>query len=517
MAGGATPYGALAQDTPRQGGTLIINLEPEPSSFILNANTAQILAGQVADGLVEYDQDFRPTPALAERWETSPDGKTITFHLRRGVTWHDGKPFTSADVQYTLLEVVKKFNPRASSAYKNLDAIDTPDPHTAILRFSQPSAAVWAVLSYTEAPILPKHLYEGTAPLTNPWNTKFVGTGAFIFKEWRRGEYILLERNPNYWRAKPLINRIRAKIITDAGARLAALEAGEVHYSPFSPVSPSDVPRLRNTNNLTVETGGYGAFLPMLFLDFNLERPQFSDKRVRAAFAHAIDRQGLVDRVWFGLGKAATGPIPSSQKAFYTPETTQYAFDPAKAERLLDEAGFARGGDGVRMRINHYTMPYGTTYTRSGEYIRESLRQIGVEVQLITLDIGQYMRQIFTERDFDTMTSAYIVGADPQLGVIRRYWSKSFQKGVPFTNGSSYSNPELDKVIDGIFTESDVEKRRQLLFQLQKMAQEDIPSINLMEIQHFSVVSKRVKGLSTFPDGFGKPLSHVWLSGDGNQ
>jgi peptide/nickel transport system substrate-binding protein len=515
IAAGAIPQPGFAQQTPRQGGTLVINLEPEPTGFLLNANTAMILCGQVADGLIEYDANFEPQPALAERWEISPDRKTITFHLRRGVRWHDGKPFTSADVQYTLLEVVKKLNPRAATAFQKIEAVDAPDEHTAVLRFSEPASAIWAVLSSMEAPIIPKHLFEGSSPLTNPWNGKLIGTGAFVFKEWRKGEYILLERNPDYWRAsKPYLNRIRVRIINDPGARLAALETGEVHFSAFSPVSPSDVPRLRTSANLRVETGGYGVFVPVLFMDFNMERPKFKDKRVRAAIAHAIDRQALVDRVWFGLGKPATGPIPSAQRAFYTPDTTQYPFDPKKAEQLLDEAGLKRGTDGVRLSITHHTMPYGNTYTRAGEYIREALRQVGVDVQLVTLDVGQYIRQIFTERNFDTMTCAYTAGPDPQFGILRRYYTKSFEKGVPWSNGSGYSNPVLDKVIEASFSETDPAKRKAQLVELQKVAQHDLPSINLVEMQHFSVVSKRVQGLSTFPDGFSKSMHDVWLTGD---
>ncbi|MGZ5899509.1 MAG: ABC transporter substrate-binding protein, partial [Reyranella sp.] len=231
-----------ADEKPRRGGTLIVNLEPEPSSFLFNSNTAGILAAQVVEGLVEYDDAFKPVPSLAESWEQAPDGKTITFHLRRDVAWHDGKPFTAADVQYTVLEVIKKVNPRAGTAYRAVEAVDTPDPHTAVFRLSEPSPVIWAVLSSAEAPILPRHLYEGTPPLSNPWNGKLVGTGPFVFKEWVRGDYVLLERNPNYWRKdRPYLDRIRFRTIPDPGAREAALETGEVHYTPFSAVPPSDV------------------------------------------------------------------------------------------------------------------------------------------------------------------------------------------------------------------------------------------------------------------------------------
>lgn len=508
---GALPFDALAQDQPREGGTFIVNLEPEPSSFLFNSNTASVLAAQVVEGLVVYDADAKPQPALAESWEASPDGLTITFRLRRGVTWHDGKPFTSADVQYTVLEVIKKVNPRAGTAYKAVQAVETPDAHTAVFKLSEPSPALWAVLSGTEAAILPRHLYEGKAPLTNEWNNKLIGTGPFVFKEWQRGDYILLERNPDYWGGRPHLNRVRIKTITDPGSRAAALEAGEVHYSPFSSVAPSEVARLKKVPGLRIETGGYGIFVPHFFFDFNLDRPQFRDKRLRAAFAHAIDRQALADKVWFGLAKLATGPIPSAQAATYTADTTQYPFDTRKAEQLLDEAGFARKADGVRLRITHHTMPYGDVFKRVGEFLKESLKQVGVEVELINLDLGQFHRTIFGERNFDTLSTYYAAGADPQFGVLRRYWTKTISKGVPWSNGTGYSNPVLDKIIEASFTEVDPVKRRALLVEFQKIAQDDLPSINLLELQHFSVVSTRVQGLSTFPDGYAKSFKDIWL------
>jgi peptide/nickel transport system substrate-binding protein len=506
------PFSAYAQSlTPREGGTFVVNLEPEPSSFLFNSNTASVIAGQVVEGLVEYDENYKPVPALAESWDSSPDGLTITFHLRKGVKWHDGKPFTSADVQYTVLEVIKKVNPRAGTAYKAVQAVDTPDPYTAVFRLSEPSPAIWSVLSATEAAILPRHLYEGKPPLTNEWNNKLVGTGPFMFKEWQRGDFILLERNPQYWRGRPYLNRIRFKTITDPGARAAALEAGEVQYSPFSPVAPSEVTRLKAVSGLRIETGGYGIFVPQFFFDFNLDRPQFQDKRVREAFAHAIDRQALAEKVWFGMAKLATGPIPSTQAATYTSDTTQYPFDLKKAEQLLDAAGLVREADGVRLRINHYTMPYGDVFKRVGEFLKESLKQIGVEMELVNLDLGQFHRQIFGERNFDTFSTYYAAGADPQFGVLRRYWTKTIAKGVPWSNGTGYSNPELDKIIEASFTENDPVKRRDLLVRFQKIAQDDLPSINLLELQHFSVISARVHGLSTFPDGYAQSFRDVWL------
>ncbi|XYD12558.1 ABC transporter substrate-binding protein (plasmid) [Methylobacterium sp. NMS12] len=492
---------------------MIVNLEPEPSSFLFNAQTAGVLAAQVIEGLIEYDEHFKPRSALAERWDISPDGRTATFHLRPGVTWHDGKPFTAADVRYTVEAVIKTVNPRAAAAFKLVEAVETPDPLTVTFRLSEPSPALWSILSSAEAGILPRHLYEGTPPLENPWNRKLVGTGPFVFKEWVRGDFVLLERNPRYWREnRPYLDRIRFKTITDPGAREAALEAGEVHYTPFSVVPPSDVERLRSVPGLRVETRGYGTFVPVFFLDFNMDRPRLRDKRVRAAFAHAIDRQALADRVWYGLARPATGPIPSTQVEFYTADTTQYAFDPKRAEALLDEAGLPRGPDGVRLRLDHYAMPYGDVLRRAAEFIKEQLRQVGVELTLVNLDLAPFLRKIYGDRDFDTYSTYYSASADPQIGVVRRYWSKAILKNVAWSNGPGYANPVVDRLIEASAVENDPAKRRDLLVQFQKLAQDELPSVNLLELQHFSVLSRRVNGLSTDRDGYSKSFADVWLA-----
>jgi len=501
-----------AEDALVPGGTLVVNLEPEPSSFLFNAATANILAAAVNDGLVDYDAAFRPVPSLATSWEQAPDGRTITFHLRTDVRWHDGEKFTSADVQYSVMEVVKKINPRAGTAYNPVVAVDTPDPATAVFRLSQPSPALWSVLSNTETTILPRHLYEGSDPLTNPWNRKLVGTGSFRFKEWARGDFILVERNRDYWRRPALLDRIRFRIIPDPGAREAALEAGEVHYTPLSEVPPASVARLRETPGLTVVTTGYDTFVPVFFFEFNLRRPVFQDLRVRQAFAHAIDRQVLADTVWYGLARPATGPVPSTQKQFYTADVPQYPFDRVRAEKLLDEAGHPRGPDGVRLRLDHYTMPYGDVLRRAGEVLQEQLRHIGVELRLVNLDVGPFLRRIYTDHEFDTYSTYYTAGPDPQIGVARRFWSRAIMAGVAWSNGTGYSDPEMDRIIEGSQIENDPVRRRALLVAMQIKAQTDLPSINLLELQHFAVTSARLHGLSTVPDGYAEPLSGVWLA-----
>jgi len=494
------------------GHTLVANIVPEPQGLvggIAISQPAVAISSCLFDALVEYDAEFKPRPALAQSWEEAPDGRSITFHLRRDVTWHDGRSFTSADVQFSLMALMKKVHPRGGGFYAALTEVVTPDPYTAVFRLERRAPVIWSVLGQ-ETQMLPRHLYEGTDLLASPWNARPVGNGPFVFKEWVRGDYVLLERNPAYWdKSLPKLRRIRFRFIPDAGARAAALEAGEVQYTPLSPVPLADVPRLRGNRSLVVETRGNEANAPMFFFDFNLRRPQFQDVRVRRAFAHAIDRQALADKVWTGFAKPATGPVPSYQARHYTADVQAYPFDPGRAEKLLDEAGCKRGADGVRMRITHDPMPYGDEYRQTGEFLRESLRQVGIEVTLRNRDLPTFLRAVFTDNDYDTLNSFYAAYADPQIGVVRRFWSQAIKKGTPWSNASGYSSPRMDAIIAGIQSEGDPEKRRAHVVALQQLAQVDLPSITLLEQHPFRVFSSRLAGVNVFPDGNGASLKTV--------
>ena len=440
-----------------KGGTLFASVTPEPAGLAAGINIsspAVVISASIFDGLVSYDQDYKPQPQLAESWEESADGKTITFHLRKGVLWHDGTPFTSADVQYSILNVVKKTHPRGASNLSKVTDVETPDEHTVVFRLSGRSPVLWAVLFGTETQIVPKHLYEGTNPLTNPWNLKPVGTGAFVFKEWVRGSHVTLERNPNYWgQSKPYLDRIIFKMIGDGRARPVALESGEIQFAANNPVPvpEGDVARLQGNPGLVLDTVGWEARAPMFFFDFNFRRETFKDIRVRKAFAHAINRQGLADIVWYGLANVAESCVPSFQKQFFKTGLPQYDFNPAEAERLLDEAGLKRGADGIRLRIDHITeVSYGQVYLRAAEYMREQLKDIGVEMTLVNLELAAMIRKLYTDYDFDTASMWYSAYPDPQIGVTRRFWSKNIKPGTPSSNASSYSNPKMDSMIEDI-------------------------------------------------------------------
>lgn len=505
-----------AETEPVRGGTLIAVLEPEPTALVSIVNNNYpfaIVSANVFDGLAEYDDTFTPQPALATGWEVAPDGLSITFHLRDDVKWHDGTDFTSEDVRFSALELWRKFHPRGRTTFAALEDVETPDRKTAIFRLKTPSLVILSALSAAESPVLPAHLYRDTAFLENPRNAAPVGTGPFVFSQWVKGQYIELKRNDAYWNAgKPYLDRVIFRTIPDAAARAVALETGEVQYAPFDAVSFSEVERLRQIPELVVQTEGYDFQSQFWMLEFNLQRPILADIRVRQAIAHAIDREGLIDVVFHGIGKVATGPIPSTLTRFYTPDVATYPYDPDTANRLLDEAGHPRGANGVRFRLSNDFAANVTTPALVAEYLRQNLKAVGIELDIRPHDTASFYQRVNTDFDFDTQQGQYSPMIDPQMGLFRKLLSTNYLKGVPNMNASSYNSPEMDAIIRQIAEEIDQDKRADHIRRLQQQTQQDLPFLSLTEVQHITVYNARLQGVSRKPDAALSSFRDVWFA-----
>jgi len=503
---------AAETGVPKKGGTVSLLLAAEPPTLTTIAHTAYntvIVSPKVTEGLLTYDFDLTPRPQLAVGWEVSPDGLTYRFRLRPGVTWHDGKPFTAADVAFSI-QALKTAHPRGRSTFLNLVEVRTPDPLTAELVLSKPAPYLLTALAASETPIVPRHIYESGPVESNPANNAPIGTGPFVFKEWVRGSHILYERNPNYWDAgKPYIDRLIVRLIPDAAARVAAIESGDVQIASNSPVPLADVERLRALPHLTFETRGYQYTNNISRIEFNLDRPAFKDVRVRRAIAHAIDRTVVRDVVNYGYGTPIVGPISASLSKFYYPDLKGYPVDPKAAERLLDEAGFPRGADGVRLRLTHDYVPSGDLYRRGADYVKQALGRIGIEVTVRSQDFPTYTKRVYTDRDFDFTFNGMSNLFDPTVGVQRLYWSKNFKPGVPFSNGSHYANPEVDRLLEAAAVEIDPQKRFDLFVAFQKILVEDVPDFGVLSTTDFTLHHKTVAGHTVGAEGVTGNLADV--------
>ena len=381
--------------------------------------------------------------------------------------------------------------------------MDTPDDHTAVFRLSQPAPYLATKWSSYESPIIPRHVFEGTDISANPATAAPVGTGPFRFKDWARGNHLILERNPDYWDVgKPYLDRIVFRFTPDASSRAAALEANEAQLGVLTPVPLSEMARLTATPGLMATTAGYDYMAPVLLLQINVRRKPLDDRRVRQALAYAINRDALMRTVWFGFGKPATGPVPSVVKAWYTTDgVPAYPFDPKKAEALLDEAGLKRGADGKRFRMGLDPLAQGSDFLRTGEFIRQQLGRVGVEVELRTGDYASYSRRLFTDYDFDTTVNYNGAFPDPSAGLQRIYWSKAAQRGVPSVAITGYADPDMDRDFEQGLNENDPAKRWALYADMQRRAMTDLPLIPLMEMRFITVASKRLVNHTVGIDG----------------
>jgi peptide/nickel transport system substrate-binding protein len=232
----------------------------------------------------------------------------------------------------------------------------------------------------------------------------------------------------------------------------------------------------------------------MLWLEFNMRDPKFADVRIRQAVAHAINRDLLADTVWYGSASAATGPI-NNKSRFYTKDVPLYPYDPKKAQALLDAAGLKADGNGVRLKLNFDVAPYDENYLRTGEFVRQQLKQVGIEVELRGQDTPTYFRRIWTDNDFMLNLYGISNSPDPTIGVQRMFWSKNIVKGAPFTNGSGFTSAKVDALLEAAQVEVGAARRVALWQDFQRLAMTELPIVPLLQLEMTTILNKRVKNL----------------------
>ncbi|WP_292090002.1 ABC transporter substrate-binding protein, partial [Mesorhizobium sp.] len=358
------------------------------------------ISSKVVETLAEASFDGKDglQPRLALSWEGSADGRSVTFKLRDGVKWHDGKPFTSADVAFSALQVWKPLQNLGRTVFKDLEAVDTPDKLTAVFKFAKPTPfqlirnALPALSS-----VVPKHVYEVGKIEDNPANNAPVGTGPFKFAEYKAGQYYRLARNDAYWdKDEPYLDEIVYQVLPDRTSAAAALEAEEIQLAAFSAVPLADLDRISKVPGLKVITKGYEGLTYQLVVEINHRRKELADLKVRQAIAHAIDKDFVVKTIFLGYAATATGPVPKNDPQFYTADVPIYPFDVAKANELLDEAGYKRADDGKRFALKLLPAPYFNETKQFGDYLRQALAVIGIDAQIVNNDSAAHMKAVYT-------------------------------------------------------------------------------------------------------------------------
>lgn len=499
--------------TPDYGGYIVTGSIGDASTLIPMLSTdatSHEIAGLIFNGLVKYDKDLNLVGDLAESWEVSPDGLTITFHLRKGVRWADGVEFTSEDCLFGFRTITDPKTPTAYAGdYLVVEKAEAPDPYTFRVTYKEPFAP--ALSSWGNLVVLPRHLLEGQDITKSPFGRRPVGLGPFCLSEWKTQERIELEANRTYFEGRPYLDRFIMRIIPDAATMFLELKSGGLDWMGLSPIQfdrQTDTPFFRN-NFRKYE---YLSF-SYTYLGYNLRSPLFSDRRVRQAIAHAIDKEEIVRGVLLGYGVVATGPY-KPDAWFYNPDVPSFPYDPEKSKALLAQAGWHdTDGDGI---LDKDGRPFSfTLLTNQGNPLREKsaqiiqyrLGKIGIDMKIRTLEWTAFINDFIDKRRFDAVLLGWTIGQDPDIFDI---WHSS-KTGPKELNFIGYANPEVDRLlIEGRRT-FDREKRRKIYFRIQEILAEDQPYTFLYVPMALPIIHKRYQGIEPAPAGISHNFIRWWV------
>jgi peptide/nickel transport system substrate-binding protein len=475
---------------PKPGGTLVmVHTDPGVMNPILEVGWPQF-PRMSFNGLTDYDPQGNIVPGLASSWELSADGLTYTFHLRKDVRWHDGKPLTAEDVKFTLEKILdRQTGSRLNLVFQSVKEVQAPNPYTAVFKLKEPDPVFLANL-WTG--ILPKHIWEKEDFAKSQYNVIPVGSGPWKVKEWVRGDHVTFEANPDYFQGRPYLDRIIVKVIPDVTVAFAALEKGDVHYLPFKGMVGGPpyqlVDRLKQNPNLEVKVYEVSS---MQRLFFRNDKAPFNNLKVRQAIAHAINKRFILDKLLFGYGQIAQSEVPPAMKWAHNPNVPQYDYDVGKANQLLDEAGYPRGTDGIRFKTRIYGTP-GVRAILSG-ILKEQLRAVGITADMVINEWTTYFNAIRQTRDVDGVFTIFSLPTIPDPTTeAPRYHSREIKPGG--LNYLFYSNPRVDAIIDASLTTMDQKKRGQFFHEYQEILAREVPVIPLYVMTGVDIWNKRFAG-----------------------
>lgn len=436
----------------------------------------------IFSGLITFNENLEPVPDLAKSWAVSSDGKVWTFKLRQDVKWHDGVPFTAADVIFTFNAIL---NPKVNSVRRSDYIIDgqpivfsAPDKYTVMAKLPKSFAPF---LIHAAMGIIPKHLLTGKDINTANFNQQPVGTGPFKFKEWQTGDHVLLVRNQDYYLGQPILKEILYKIIPDENSALVVLEAGEIDTTG---IPAKDYSRMKSAKGIKVYQS---EALLYTYLGFNLANPKFKDKRVRQALAYATDKKQLVGLILRGLGAPAYAPSAPISWA-YSQAVPQFAYNPEKAKSLLKEAGVKS------LEFTILVNQGNKEREKAAVILQQQYAKVGVKVNVRVLEWSAILKIVNANKDpkdFEAIIMGWSLGLDPDCYSI--WHSSQYPRGFNFIR---YQNGAVDRLIEEGRTTTNQEKRKEVYAKLWQLIAADQPYIFLWYPKEIVGVRDNIGGLA---------------------
>lgn len=467
------------------------------------------ICGYLFNGIVKYDKDLKLVGDLAERWEVSEDRLSITFYLRKNVFWHDGKPLTAYDVQFTYERLI---DPETATPYSGdflmVEKFQVIDEYTFRVTYKEPfvpGLASWGMS------VIPKHLLQGQNLHKTEFRRQPVGSGPYRFKKWKSQELIEVTYNNDYFEGRPYISRVFNRVIPDEASIFIELQTNAIDYANLSPVAytfKTNTPFF-DEHFTKYRLPGFG----YTYLGYNLKHPLFSNKAVRVALDYAVNKQEIIDIIFFGLAKPITGPFIIDSWA-YNPNVRPRPFDPEKARELLQGEGWKdtdRDGildkDGQRFEFTITTNQGNDQRIKTAEIIQKRLMDIGIKVKIKVLEWSVFLSECVDKRNFDVVLLGWSLSMDPDPHDI---WHSSKTKEGEF-NFIGYQNQAVDELIIAGRQNFDQEKRKEIYRKIHEIIFDEQPYMFLYAPDALVMLDKRFKGIDPGPAGITHNFIRWWV------
>lgn len=490
----AIPGSSAFGQSPKPGGTFTLPIISNPSLWPLIGGVQNVMVNRILfNNLTTYDEPGQKVVGdLAEKWSVSEDGLTWTFSLHPGAKWHDGRPFTADDVVFTLTKVW--LNPRISfpqrSNFLTLTGAEKIDDHTVKIITKTPTPALPVMLGYL-APMLPSHIFSSwsTDDFTKPtaFTRNPIGTGPFKFGAFVAGSSVRLVRNDDYFRGKPLLDAVVFKIMPDIEQQFAQLQTGELDWMV---IEPYQIDALKGNTRVKVNEVRSNMYL---FMGLNNAFAPLDDKQVRQALSYAVDRQAIIDGALAGRADVANSPITPVLAAFHNDNVESYKYDPAKAAALLDQAGWKRGAGGIRakdgkpLKLTIDVDAGNTTREQLALVVQDNWKKVGVDASIHSGDFAALVARTRAKpSDLQAFVSWWITAPDPDIA--------SYYGSNQTLNVFSYSNPQVDKLLEEGRRTINADQRAKIYKDAQVLIAQDAPCVYLYYVREIETVSTRLRG-----------------------
>ena len=473
--------------------TLVITIENQPTNLdprIGTDSASQRLHQIIFNGLLVRNERDELEPSLAEKWERVDD-RTFIFYLKKRVKFHNGKILDSEDVKYTFQSFLdKNFISLRKQAFNLLEKVEVIDKWKVKFVLKKPYSSFLINLTVG---IVPKGAGED-------FHDKPIGTGPFKFLS-QDSEKIVLEAFKDYFEGKPKIQKLIVRIIPDAMTRALELKKGSVHLG-FNVLPPDLIQFLSKDKKLKIITKPGTTYY---YLGINLRDPILRNKKVRKAIAHAINKKEIISNIMRGYARPANSVLAPSNWA-YEGSLNEYEYNPEKAKKLLDEAGYLEKDKNPRFKIVYKTS--NSSFGRQlGLIIKDNLKKVGIDVKIKSYEFATFYSDII-KGNFQIYSLRWIGVSDPDI-----FYNLFHSQNLPpkGANRVGYNNPIIDDLIERARTTYDREERKKLYSQIQKILAEDLPYISLFYGDNIAVMNKQVQGVKIYPAGDFTFLKNVWI------